>query len=137
MKRRDLQAIRNALARIAKEIAASNANAGMYGRGLSREGYVGGYETALQDVLVLAQSGCLPSTRGFWADGYDAPNGTAKRATPVMLEALRALETGRSLRGRIHASTFYALRRGGFIEDSDTITDAGRRAIADSARSEQ
>ena len=34
--------------------------------GLSREGYLGGYEQALNDVLLFLNSGARPTTRGFW-----------------------------------------------------------------------
>lgn len=37
-------------------------------RGLSSEGYAGGYAQALQDVL-LALNGVAPNTRGYWKEG--------------------------------------------------------------------
>jgi hypothetical protein len=52
------------------------------------------------------------------------------RMTAPMLSALRRLAGGNSLRGHVHASTYWALVHRGFIEDADTITAAGRAAIA-------
>jgi hypothetical protein len=58
------------LLNIAKENArteiASNAARGKYGSGLSGEGYAGGYRDALEDVLLLINSGTLPNRRGWW-----------------------------------------------------------------------
>ena len=36
-----------------------------YAAGLSSEGFVGGYRSALNDCL-LAMNGCTPNTRGWW-----------------------------------------------------------------------
>lgn len=58
-----------------------------------------------------------------------------RRVTEAMLAALRRLESGQSLRGHVHMSTYWTLRRRGLIEDSDTITDAGRAALAKVAAS--
>lgn len=38
---------------------------GLYGRGLSTEGYVGGYRDALSDVL-LAMNDVYPNNSRFW-----------------------------------------------------------------------
>lgn len=44
---------------------------GMHARGMSREGYAGGYAAALSDVL-LVLDGFKPSdTWGFWKDWTD------------------------------------------------------------------
>lgn len=40
-------------------------------RGLNREGWMGGYERAISDVLLMMQSGVLPNdsrTTHFWSD---------------------------------------------------------------------
>ena len=52
------------------------------------------------------------------------------KITPIMREALEQLERGFSLRGNVKASTYWALRRKGLIWNSETLTDAGRAAIA-------
>lgn len=50
--------------------------------------------------------------------------------TPVMREALKHVASGKSMRGLFSSSTYWALRRKNLIEDSDTITDAGRAVVA-------
>jgi hypothetical protein len=50
--------------------------------------------------------------------------------TESMLRALRMLEDGFCLYGRAHGKTISALIRRGLAEDADTITEAGRAAIA-------
>lgn len=43
-----------------------------YARGLSGEGYSGGYVDALMDVLLLL-NGCLPDRRNYWREERDEP----------------------------------------------------------------
>ena len=51
--------------RVAKEIS-NNAAHGKFGAGLANEGYAGGFQQALQDVLQLL-NGTEPSdNRGYW-----------------------------------------------------------------------
>lgn len=52
------------------------------------------------------------------------------RITPTMLRALQTIEKYKSMRGRFNAVTYTALRRQELIEDPETLTDAGRAAIA-------
>lgn len=62
--------IRGALARVQKEIEGIRGGEGpegKYGRGMSREGYSGGYEQALNDVL-LVLDGAVPKTRNYWKE---------------------------------------------------------------------
>ena len=62
--------IRGALVRVQEEIQGLSRGVvsdSMYARGLSREGYSGGYERALQDVL-LVLDGVLPNTRSYWRE---------------------------------------------------------------------
>jgi hypothetical protein len=54
-----------------------------------------------------------------------------RRVTPVMRDALVRLANVGTLRGWAHSSTYYALKRQGLVEDPDTITAAGRAAVAD------
>lgn len=56
--------IRAAQDRIAQELRTNGS--GLFGRGLSNEGYAGGYSQALSDVLLLLQSDCMPNTRNYW-----------------------------------------------------------------------
>jgi hypothetical protein len=41
---------------------------GKYARGLSSEGYAGGYAQALRDCSLLACGHALPSTRNYWEE---------------------------------------------------------------------
>lgn len=62
--------IQGALARVQKEIEGIRGGEGpdnRYGRGMSREGYSGGYEQALKDVL-LVLDGTVPQTRNYWRE---------------------------------------------------------------------
>lgn len=60
--------IRRAAERVEARI--SQHNGSLYARGLSREGYLGGYAQALSDVQ-LVLDGIIPSTQGFWHDADD------------------------------------------------------------------
>jgi hypothetical protein len=53
----------------------------------------------------------------------------SERLTPVMLAALRHMDRGGALVGHYSAITFRALYNAGYVEDSFTITDAGRAAL--------
>ena len=57
---------------------------------------------------------------------------TAK-LTKRQLQALLWLASGKSLRGYCHGITINHLKIKGMIEDSDTITKAGRRVISEKA----
>lgn len=57
--------IKRALDKVNKEIAGQIDRSSMYSRGLSREGYQGGYAQALSDVL-LVLDGNTPNTRNYW-----------------------------------------------------------------------
>jgi hypothetical protein len=54
----------------------------------------------------------------------------AKPLTSSQRWALERLAQGKSLRGLAHGITINHLKMKGLIENSDTITDAGRAAIA-------
>ena len=60
--------IRRALDRISAEIARGN-DGTLYRRGLSQEGWAGGYRQALWDIQ-LVLSGCHPGSAGrdYWND---------------------------------------------------------------------
>lgn len=61
------RALQRARRKVQKEIEGNAAGGGKYARGLANEGYAGGYEQALSDVM-LALDGIGPSTRGYWDD---------------------------------------------------------------------
>jgi len=56
--------IGQALKNVTDELAGNGA--GQYGRGLSPEGYAGGYAQALRDVLLLLEGHVRPNTRTYW-----------------------------------------------------------------------
>lgn len=56
----------------------------------------------------------------------------ARRLTKAQRTALELLASGRSLRGLVHGVTINHLKMKKLIEDSDTITAAGRALIAQS-----
>jgi hypothetical protein len=58
------KAVTCAAERVEREIAASTNQKDKYSRGLSYEGYAGGYLAALRDVQLVI-NGVLPSTRGY------------------------------------------------------------------------
>lgn len=47
----------------------------------------------------------------------------------IQRKALEHLAAGKTLRGFFYARTYHALKRRGWVEDFDTITDAGRKVI--------
>lgn len=49
---------------IDKEIAGMGD--GLYARGLSTEGYAGGYRDALDDIRAALTHGCVADRRGWW-----------------------------------------------------------------------
>lgn len=53
--------------RVEHEIRAVASMGGKYARGLSSEGYFGGYRDALNDVL-LALNGVTPQRHGWWME---------------------------------------------------------------------
>ena len=55
-----------AIKKLGAEIASDYESKGFFGRGMSREGYQGGYEQALMDVE-LALNGTQPNTK-YWHD---------------------------------------------------------------------
>jgi hypothetical protein len=59
--------IKRALTEVRSEIrdVTRNGDGGLYARGLSSEGYSGGYAQALSDVL-LVLNGVKPNTRHYW-----------------------------------------------------------------------
>lgn len=57
--------LRRAIDRVTAEI--SQRGDGKYARGLSTEGYSGGYQQALRDVELLL-NGTMPNTRDYWDD---------------------------------------------------------------------
>ena len=57
--------IRLALAAVNRRIAAFASQGGLYARGLSGEGYNGGYRDALSDVLLVI-NGCVPNRNQDW-----------------------------------------------------------------------
>jgi hypothetical protein len=59
--------VRKVLKNVNAEIRAETNPASIYSRGLSREGYNGGYVNALEDVL-LALNGVNPNRRGWWPE---------------------------------------------------------------------
>ena len=60
-----LKLISAALLQVRNEIRA-NASGGIYGAGLSAEGYAGGYRDALSDVEAIARHGYPSDTRGYF-----------------------------------------------------------------------
>lgn len=72
------RAIRKALNRVNEEIAGQTRGGGMdgggpnYSVGLSREGWQGGYATALDDVLLMLNH-VVPTTRNYWRDTEPKP----------------------------------------------------------------
>jgi hypothetical protein len=54
----------------------------------------------------------------------------SEKLTAKQLLALKWLSYGYSLRGYCHGKVANHLKMKGLIEDSDTLTDAGRAAIA-------
>lgn len=62
--------IRFAAGRVRKEISDNAQSA--YGRGLANEGYAGGYQQALADVLLMLESDTMPNTRGYWREDKQA-----------------------------------------------------------------
>jgi len=62
--------IKTALRRVSSSISRQTDPDNLYSRGLSREGYEGGYEQALMDVL-LVLGGTKPNTRRYWDDWND------------------------------------------------------------------
>lgn len=51
-----------------ERVSLQNKDAGHFGRGLSMEGYMGGYVAALNDVSLILSSGSPQDERGIWAD---------------------------------------------------------------------
>jgi len=59
------RALDRAQTNVQKEIESSAKSGGKFARGLSGEGYAGGYAQALADVQI-ALNGGKPCTRGYW-----------------------------------------------------------------------
>lgn len=59
------RALDRAQVNVQKEIAMAANSGGRFAKGLSSEGYAGGYAQALADVQ-LALNGVKPQTRGYW-----------------------------------------------------------------------
>ena len=57
--------INRALTRVCAEMATNGS--GLHGRGLSSEGYAGGYAQALREVQ-LVMNKVKPNTRSYWDD---------------------------------------------------------------------
>lgn len=67
-----LKLIRMALNRANKAIARDRDGSSMYSRGLSSEGFMGGYRSALSDVLLVLESDTVPNSRpDLWDERYD------------------------------------------------------------------
>lgn len=82
MRRGPKSRINAALRRVAGEVSVLAAGRGdgdgrsaLYARGLSSEGWSGGYAAALRDVL-LVLNGVQPNTRDYWHD-WDGPGRSA------------------------------------------------------------
>lgn len=58
--------IKWALERVTAEIRSETNQGSLFSRGLSIEGYSGGYADALRDVLLL-MNGVVPERRNYWA----------------------------------------------------------------------
>ena len=66
MRKRDaVREIEKARELVEKEIRARAAQGGMYARGLSSEGYAGGYRDALDDVMLLLRD-VMPNRYPYW-----------------------------------------------------------------------
>lgn len=67
MRARELRKLLSLVAMEAQaEISATAASGGKYARGLSSEGYVGGYREAIYDVIAMMDHGEPADQRGFW-----------------------------------------------------------------------
>lgn len=62
------RSLEKALDRVQADMAGNAGRGGMYARGLSTEGYAGGYYQALLDVKAMLDGHFVPDTRGYWAD---------------------------------------------------------------------
>lgn len=69
--------IGQALKNVTDELAGNGA--GQYGRGLSPEGYAGGYAQALRDVLLLLEGHVRPNTRTYWRRSAPAKQGLSEQ----------------------------------------------------------
>lgn len=58
--------VRLAAKRVAEELRANGD--GKFGRGLSNEGFAGGYAAALRDVELRLIGYVIPTTRDYWQD---------------------------------------------------------------------
>lgn len=67
--------IKAALERVNAEIRRTTDQTSMYSRGLSSEGWSGGYAAALRDVQ-LVLNGVKPQTRDYWNDWRGADSAT-------------------------------------------------------------
>jgi hypothetical protein len=65
MKQSAKKQIDKALDKVNREINNSTDRNNLYSRGLSREGWQGGYAQALMDVLLIL-NGVTPNTRNYW-----------------------------------------------------------------------
>jgi hypothetical protein len=54
--------------RVSKAITGEAGSGGMYARGLSTEGYAGGYRDALNDIEALLRHGHPTDSRGWWKE---------------------------------------------------------------------
>lgn len=62
-----IRLIEHAARRAAAEIARNRGDGtNKFARGLAGEGYAGGYQQALYDVLLVLRSGDMPNTRDYW-----------------------------------------------------------------------
>lgn len=64
-KRRVLKQMAAVRAVVSAEIT-DNASTGVFGRGLSAEGFAGGYLAALDDIEAALRHGCPSDHRGYW-----------------------------------------------------------------------
>ena len=64
--------ISKAIDRVNKQITSQTDQTNMYSRGLSREGYLGGYIQALEDVSAMLRKVPISSqTRKYWEEQED------------------------------------------------------------------
>ena len=70
--------IKQVMSKVDRDIAGYSSSGSLYARGLSREGYNGGYSEALSDVL-LALNGVLPKRRDWWPTYEEFENSELKK----------------------------------------------------------
>lgn len=62
-----MRLIQQARSRAQREISGVAEQGSMYARGLSSEGYSGGYRDALDDVMLLIHAGVVPNRYPYWS----------------------------------------------------------------------